>query len=126
MGVAGIEVRVYDPPLCCASGVCGASVDPALAQAAAAFAWLADRGATVARFNLAQEPAAFAADAKVAGLLAAFGDGALPAVLVGDTVLTYGRYPSRAELAEAVGKAGTGEEAEVTVGGGCAPGSGCC
>jgi len=38
MGVAGIEVRVYDPPLCCASGVCGPSVDPALAQAAAAFA----------------------------------------------------------------------------------------
>ena len=126
MGVAGVEVRVYDPPLCCATGVCGASVDPALVQAAADFAWLAAHGATVARFNLAQEPAAFATEAKVAGLLAAFGDGALPAVLVGDTVLTYGRYPSREELAEVTG---AGDELVATpdvATGGCAPGSGCC
>ena len=126
MGVAGVEVRVFDPPLCCSSGVCGASVDPALAQAAADFAWLADRGAAVARFNLAQEPAAFAADAKVAGLLAAFGDGALPAVLVGDTVLAYGRYPSREELAEAVEATDELVGAPDAATGGCAPGSGCC
>ena len=126
MGVAGVEVRVFDPPLCCSSGVCGASVDPALAQAAADFAWLADRGAAVARFNLAQEPAAFAADAKVAGLLAAFGDGALPAVLVGDTVLTYGRYPSRAELAEVIEATDELVAAPDAATGGCAPGSGCC
>jgi hypothetical protein len=126
MGVAGVEVRVFDPPLCCSSGVCGPSVDPALAQAAADFAWLADRGATVARFNLAQEPAAFATDAKVAGLLAAFGDGALPAVLVGETVLTYGRYPSRAELAEAIEVTDELVAAPDAAPGGCAPGSGCC
>ncbi|MDA8381313.1 MAG: arsenite efflux transporter metallochaperone ArsD [Actinomycetota bacterium] len=126
MGVAGVEVRVYDPPLCCASGVCGPSVDPALSQAAADFAWLTDRGVSVTRFNLAQEPAAFAADAKVAGMLAAFGDQALPAVLVGDRILVYGRYPSRDELAEAVGETVPVEEPDMTVGGGCAPGSGCC
>ena len=124
MGVAGVEVRVYDPPLCCASGVCGASVDPALAHAAADFAWLAGRGARVARFNLAREPAAFAADTKVAGPLAAFGDQALPAVLVDDRVLTYGRYPSREELAEATDTAA--DELAVAPGGGCAPDSGCC
>jgi hypothetical protein len=130
MGVKGVEVRVFDPPLCCASGVCGPSVDPALSQAAADFAWLAGRGASVARFNLAQEPQAFAADAKVAGLLAAFGDQALPAVLVGDRVLTYGRYPNREELAEAADAADAAGELAVTpgagAGGGCAPGSGCC
>ena len=126
MGVAGVEVRVYDPPLCCSSGVCGASVDPALGQAATAFVRLADRGATVARFNLAQEPAAFVADPKVAGLLAAFGDGALPAVLVGDTVLTYGRYPSREELAEAIEATEELVAAPDAATGGCAPGSGCC
>ena len=123
MGAAGIEVRVYDPPLCCSSGVCGPSVDPALAQAAADFAWLVGRGAAVARFNLAQEPAAFAADAKVAGLLVAFGEGALPAVLVGDRVLAYGRYPSREELAEVIDEPVAALDAAT---GGCAPGSGCC
>jgi hypothetical protein len=126
MGVTGVEVRVYDPPLCCATGVCGASVDPALAQAAADFTWLADRGATVARFNLASEPGAFTTEAKVAGLLAAFGDGALPAVLVGDRVLTYGRYPSREELAEVIEATNEPAAAPDAATGGCAPGSGCC
>lgn len=127
MGAAGVEVRVYDPPLCCASGVCGPSVDPALSQAAADLAWLTDRGVSVTRFNLAQEPAAFAADPKVAGLLAAFGDQALPAVLVGGRILVYGRYPSRDELAEATHAAAKfAVVQDGGAGGGCAPGSGCC
>ena len=54
--VAGVEVRVFDPPLCCASGVCGPSVDPALSEAAADFAWLKAQGTSVTRVNLAQEP----------------------------------------------------------------------
>jgi hypothetical protein len=34
-------VRVFDPPMCCASGVCGPSVDPELARFAADLDWLA-------------------------------------------------------------------------------------
>ncbi len=126
--VAGVEVRVFDPPLCCASGVCGPSVDPALSEAAADFAWLKAQGASVTRVNLAQEPEAFVTEAKVAGLMAAFGDEALPAVLVGDRVLCHGRYPTRAELTEAVAarSAASGPPVPAAAGGGCAPGSGCC
>ena len=127
--VAGVEVRVFDPPLCCASGVCGPSVDPALSEAASDLAWLKGQGASVTRVNLAQEPEAFVAEAKVAGLMAAFGDDALPAVLVEGRVLCHGRYPSRAELAEAAAgahRAATGPQVQAAVGGGCAPGSGCC
>ncbi|MHB1614842.1 MAG: arsenite efflux transporter metallochaperone ArsD [Actinomycetes bacterium] len=128
MSAAGVRVRVYDPPMCCASGVCGPGVDPALSQVAADLAWLAAQGATVDRFNLAAQPDAFTANAKVAGLLAAFGDQALPAVLVGDSVVTYGRYPSRDELAQATesGEALPVEELGTAAGRGCAPGSGCC
>ncbi len=126
MSVTGVEVRVYDPPMCCTTGVCGPSVDPKLAQAAADLAWLAGRGVNVTRFNLAQEPAVFASDAKVVGLLAAFGDGALPAVLVGENVLTYGRYPSREELIEVIGATNEPAVAPEAAAGGCTPGSGCC
>ena len=124
---AGPEVLVYDPPLCCASGVCGPSVDPALAQAAADFSWLATQGATVRRYNLAQEPEAFAAAPKIAGLLAAFDDAALPAVLVDGNVLTYGRYPDRAELLQAT-KVGPQalKMAPQDASSGCTPGGGCC
>jgi len=92
-------VEVYDPPMCCSTGVCGPTVDPALATFAADLAWLADQGATVKRYNLSQEPKAFAENEKVRALLADQPDSALPAVLVDGSLLAAGRYPSRDELA---------------------------
>lgn len=129
----GGTVAVYDPAMCCPTGVCGPGVDPALLQVARDLRWLAAQGATVERFGLSQEPQAFVGNARVAGLLAAFGDGALPAVLVNDAVLAHGRYPSRDELVTALaGAPGTGptpaRRAMAVLGEapGCEPGSGCC
>jgi hypothetical protein len=55
-------VRVFDPAMCCSTGVCGPSVDPQLARFSADLEWLKSQGVSVERFNLAQEPAAFAED----------------------------------------------------------------
>ena len=92
-------VEVFDPPMCCSTGVCGPSVDPALAAFAADLGWLAEHGAVVARRNLAQEPQAFASSDLVRSLLAERGDDALPAVVVDGRLASSGRYPSRQELA---------------------------
>ena len=91
-------VEVFDPPMCCSTGVCGPSVDPALAAFAADLAWLGQRGTTVERHNLSQEPGAFAGNDVVRSLLAEQGDKALPAVVVDGTLRSWGRYPSRDEL----------------------------
>lgn len=97
-------VHVYDPPMCCPTGVCGPSPDPALVQFAADLAWLGERGIDVERFNLAQEPEAFVRNAEV---LAAMNDAenpeALPLILVDGSIVSRGRYPQRAELAEMLG-----------------------
>ncbi len=92
-------VEVFDPPMCCSTGVCGPSVDPALAEFAADLAWLTEQGVAVARHNLSQEPGAFAEQAAVRELLAERGDEALPAVLVDGELASSGRYPARDELA---------------------------
>ena len=92
-------VEVFDPPMCCSTGVCGPSVDPALAAFAADLGWLAEQGAVVERHNLSQEPKAFADEELVRALLAERGDEALPAVVVDGALRSSGRYPSRAELA---------------------------
>ena len=55
-------IRVFDPAMCCSSGVCGPSVDPQLARFSADLDWLKAQGVSVERFNLAQQPAAFAED----------------------------------------------------------------
>ena len=95
-------ISVYDPAMCCSTGVCGPSTDPELTRIAQDLKWAESQGAKVERFNLAQEPNAFVENQKVAGLMQAFGEEALPAVLVNGSVAFHGRYPSRDELVDAV------------------------
>lgn len=93
-------VRVFDPALCCSSGVCGPDPDAELIRFSGDLAWLARQGVSVRRYNLGQEPGAFAADPAVRRALGSRGVGCLPLVFVGDRLLGEGAYPSRATLAE--------------------------
>ena len=54
-----IKVQVFDPAMCCSTGVCGPSVDPVLPRFAADLEWLKSKGVRVERYNLAQEVGAF-------------------------------------------------------------------
>lgn len=92
------QLDVYDPALCCSTGVCGPEVDPALVRFAADLDWITKRGASVRRYNLAQEPGAFAREATVRQALQQDGEGALPLILVEGRVVSRGRFPTRDEL----------------------------
>jgi hypothetical protein len=90
-----VKLSVYDPPMCCSTGVCGPDGDDALAQFAAALDWARKSGAEVERYDLGHQPGAFATNAFVKSLLEKDGMGCLPLVLVDGDVLTKGAYPSR-------------------------------
>ena len=92
-------IQVFDPAMCCSTGICGPAVDPKLVRFAADLDWLSSQGVSVERFNLAQQPAAFAADADVRRELEAHGEGALPLLKVNGAVQSIGAYPTRAVLA---------------------------
>jgi len=94
-----MTVRVFDPAMCCSSGVCGPSVEPHLARFAADLRWLESQGVEVERFNLAQQPAAFAGDESVRAALEARGEASLPILQVNGETKSSGVYPTRAELA---------------------------
>jgi AhpD family alkylhydroperoxidase len=96
-------VEVFDPSMCCSTGVCGPSVDPLLPRFAADLNWLAEHGAQVIRHNLAQEPAAFASDSAVQAALTERGTDCLPLILVDGRIVSQGTYPTRAELASWTG-----------------------
>ena len=119
-------VAVFDPAMCCETGLCGPGVDPELLRIARDLRWLSTQGVTVVRKGLSQEPQAFVANARVQELMQAFGDGALPAVLVDDVVLTYGRYPTRDEFVARLTPGPRADSGADTGGPCCAPGSGCC
>lgn len=117
-----VTLSIFDPAMCCSTGVCGPSVEPELARFSADLDWLKNQGVTVERFNLAQEPAAFAQDGDVKSALEAKGEAGLPLIKVDGAVKSSGSYPSRAELA-----AWAGVETPGTDGANDAPASsGCC
>ncbi len=97
------KIQVFDPALCCSTGVCGVDVDQALVSFAADVDWARQQGATIQRFNLSQEPMAFAVNAKVKAFLQQSGEAALPLILVDGEVALTGRYPDRQELARWAG-----------------------
>lgn len=96
-------IQVFDPALCCSTGVCGVEIDQALVTFAADVDWLKSCGVQVARVNLAQQPQAFADHAQVRQLLQTQGVRALPTILVDEELQSSGRYPSRDELARWAG-----------------------
>ena len=99
------KIQVFDPALCCSSGVCGVEVDQQLVTFAADVDWAKQNGAQIERFNLAQQPMAFAENAVVKGLLERSGESALPVTLVDGEVAFAGRYPRREDLARWIGVA---------------------
>ena len=58
-------IQIFDPALCCSTGVCGVEVDQALVSFAADEDRAKQSGAQVERFNLAQQPHAFAENSTV-------------------------------------------------------------
>jgi AhpD family alkylhydroperoxidase len=97
------KVEVFDPPMCCSTGVCGPDVDPVLVRFAADLQWLAKEGVQVERYTLSQQPQAFAANTIVKGLLEKEGNECLPLILVDGQVASKGRYAAREDLARLSG-----------------------
>ena len=91
-------VHIYDPSLCCSSGVCGEDVDQSLVDISATLVNAKAEGIEVVRHNLANAPLDFAAEPAVKRLLTDEGSDALPAIVVNGRLVLSGRYPSIDEL----------------------------
>lgn len=118
------KLEVFDPAMCCSTGVCGVEVDPVLAQFAADLKWAEEKGVAVARYNLGQEAQAFAANPAVVKEMEA-GIDRLPILVVDGRIVSTGIYPSRAQLAQKLGLALDDASAPAKSGGCCGP-KGCC
>lgn len=114
------RIQIFDPALCCSSGVCGQEVDAHLVQASADINWAMGLGARIERFNLAQQPMAFAENVTVRDLLERSGRAALPITLVDGEVVLAARYPSRQQLGQ---WSNVAAPADVS---GCCSGGHCC
>ncbi|MDI9442659.1 MAG: arsenite efflux transporter metallochaperone ArsD [Planctomycetota bacterium] len=93
------RLEVFDPPMCCSSGVCGPSVDKRLVRFSAALDWLKSQGVEVARYSPTQQYDAFVSNLIVVETVNELGSDCLPLILVNGEVVSMGGYPERVELA---------------------------
>lgn len=107
------SIRIYEPALCCNTGVCGPDVDQALIDFTADLNHLKDLGADIGRHNLANDPAAFAGNDAVRAYLELAGSAGLPLTLVDGVTAITGGYPTRNQL---INLAGLREPETVPVG----------
>ena len=112
-------IHVFDPASCCSSGVCGADADRELINFSADVDWAKQQGAAIERFNLAQQPMAFADNPTVKAFLERSGAEALPLILVDGEVALAGRYLNRNELARWTGADVEEDTEESSCCGGC-------
>jgi hypothetical protein len=119
------KLEVFDPPMCCSTGVCGVEVDLALTQFAADLKWVAACGIDVQRHNLGYEPESFAANPAVVKEMKA-GMDRLPVLAVDGRIVSTGTYPSREQLAQKLGiPQNAAEKVQLKAASCCSPKSNC-
>jgi len=97
------SLTIFDPAMCCSTGICGAEIDQKLVDFAGDLDWLKSLGVEVKRINLSQEPALFAENKLVKSVLEKSGVEGLPVIIAGAVLKSSGKYPARDRLAEMAG-----------------------
>ncbi len=98
----GARVEIFDPPMCCPTGVCGPTIDPALLDVNEMILTLQGESVPVARYQMASHAQAFVNNREVFRLLREKQLTALPITVVNGRVLKVGAYPTLAEVREAL------------------------
>lgn len=123
-----MKIEIYDPAMCCSTGVCGPSVDPELVRIQEALRQIQKHApeVQVQRFGLSTEPQAFVASTSVSELLKSEGPQCLPLVYVDGMLVCKGSYPTNEQIQGALKLAGIdlviAEKAKAS----CSCKSGCC
>lgn len=103
MEATEMKIKIYDPAMCCSSGLCGPAIDPVLVKMNEAVLALQKQGVEVKRFNLSQQIKEVMSNKTVAEIIHKNGKKALPITFVNDAVFKTGEYPTYEELCAVLG-----------------------
>jgi len=91
------EIILYEPTLCCSSGVCGPNPDQALVALQDTIDRIKEFGICVERFQITTRPRKFMENAEVMNILQKQIN-ALPITTVDGKIIKIGSYPSLADF----------------------------
>lgn len=121
------KMKIFEPSMCCSTGLCGVGIDPELLRISNAINSLQKNGVIVERYNLSSSPQAFVDNKEVNELININGVNMLPATVMDDKIVIKGRYPTNEEISKLLGvSADIFGKSILLRSNGCCGGKGCC
>lgn len=96
-------IEIFDPAMCCPTGLCGPNINPELFRIAVVLETLKRKGIEIARHNLRDEPQLYVSNKIVNDYLMEHGADGLPVTLVDNKIEVMGHYPTTDQLSEWTG-----------------------
>ncbi|MDF2591448.1 MAG: arsenical resistance operon trans-acting repressor ArsD [Clostridia bacterium] len=121
------KMIIFEPAMCCSTGVCGPSVDPELLRVSTVISNLKNNGVLVERYNLTSNPQIFVDNKEINRMLNTNGVEVLPVTMVEGVVVKIKAYPTDEEFCKELGvseKYLKGTVLKINKGCGCK--DGCC
>jgi hypothetical protein len=100
--VARPEIEIFDPPMCCPTGLCGPTLDQTLLDVDEMVLELQADGHRVERYQMTSDPQAFLGNPEVMTLVRERQLDALPITVVRSRVVKWGEYPTPSEVRAAL------------------------
>ena len=92
------KMIIFEPAMCCSTGVCGPGVDRQLLRVSTIINNLKNNGVIVERYNLSGNPQMFVDNKTINKMLNESGVDILPVTMVDDVVVKTKSYPTNEEF----------------------------
>lgn len=128
------RMTIYEPAMCCPTGLCGVGIDNELLRISTVVSSLEKNGVKAERFNLTNSPQEFIKNQEINQLMMEKGIEILPTTTVDNKIVKTGSYPTNEEIMKFldvpssflnVKSTDINDTLFKTTGGGCG-GEGCC
>lgn len=127
------KMQIFEPAMCCSTGVCGVGVDSELLRISTVLNTLDKNSTKVERYNLSSAPQVFVTNKVVNNYIKNMGVDGLPVSLLDGEIVITGRYPTNDEFTRLLdlptgllSKDSSAEEIVNAEAGQCDCSSGCC
>lgn len=92
------KMQIFEPAMCCSTGLCGVGVDPELLRISTVLNTMEKNGVKVERFNLTNAPGEFVTNKVVNNFINEKGVDELPLTVLDNEIVITGRYPQNDEF----------------------------
>lgn len=92
------KMIIFEPAMCCPTGICGPSIDPELLRMSTVVSNLRKNGVKLSRYNLSGNPEKFIGEPDINRAISEKSVDCLPITVVDGEIVKIGSYPSNDEI----------------------------